>query len=211
MARSLVRQQDTSELRGILNAAEPHLGRWYGARIQPTVDNASRVQWRAHGVALCSSSVTGPGRTFRQEGSHSEEQLLDIEFREDGSIFMIMGRATVVTPRNDHKNMMIYDDLIVAYIVRLLEWTHKLACKVNYRGQWAFGIHVSRLRGLMGHHWSSHFYNGPTFDTETYREVTTTTFTNLEDNWQQVASELVGRLVHALGTAHQYNDLLGTS
>jgi hypothetical protein len=49
--------------------------------------------------------------------------------------------------------------------------------EIGYRGSWVFGLHATRLRGHMSSVYHSGFgwHNGPTYDAEDYREVTTAT------------------------------------
>jgi hypothetical protein len=135
----------------------------------------------------------------------TEDGIIDIEFREDGGIRALMGRATYVEGHFEGEdNLLIFDWLIVAYAVRLVGWAAILGRTLGYRGSWGLGLHSSNMRGLSGAIADRRYQSAPRFNDEFYRAVTAAPLADLEDRWQPVVGELVGRLLHALGTPHPY-------
>ena len=199
VARSLVRQAGPVPLKQIARAAEQRMGGW--ARLEPSVTEATSLQPRAHGVALCSKYAAGPGRTFaNQDHPRAERHLLDIEFGEDASVRALLGSATYVQAQD---YLLISDALIVAYAVRLVGWAAAVGRAVGYLGSWSLGLHACELRGLAGVMAGQMYSEPPRFNEDYYRAVTTASLADLEERWRQVAGELVGELLFALGAAPQ--------
>lgn len=177
----------------------------------PQPSAASHRVVRANGTALCSGASTGPGRTFAQVNSWTDEtNLLDIEFREDGGVRLLMGRMTDIWGPAGEAPKVIADGLAVAYAFRLISWALAVGDRTDYRGSWLLGLHAQGLRGLM----SSALYEnrgwgeGPTYDLNVYRDVTTATYAELQQQPWAVAERLVGRLVRGLGSQQRYGKLL---
>jgi hypothetical protein len=200
VARTMLRRADDVRLREIVQKAEARLKGFRDTNITPRATEASQVQRRAQGIALCSGAASGPGRTMRNHDPETQDRYVDIEFREDGGIRALVGRATVVEVKGVDGNdvVAIFDWLIVAYAVRLVGWAAALGHSLGYRGTWGLGLHVSELRGLHGLLSGSQTMHAPRFDSEAYRAVTTASLADLEDKPEQVAGELVGRLLFAL-------------
>jgi hypothetical protein len=195
VARSLVRKAGPVPLRQIARAAEQHLGSW--AQQHPSVAEATRFQSRAGGVALCSPYASETGRTFTNHDSGAEKHIIDIEFGEDASVRALIGAATY-RPTSDYA--LINDSLIVAYTVRLIGWAAAVSRAVRYHGSWSLGLHASQLRGLAGTMANQSYSEPSRFNENYHRAVTTASLADLEERWQQVAGELVGSLLFALGT-----------
>jgi hypothetical protein len=130
---------------------------------------------------------------------------VDIEFREDGGIRALVGRASFVesTDASGKQTVAIFDWLIVSYAVRLVGWAAALGNSLDYRGTWGLGLHASRLRGLQGLSSGRQTIYAPRFDSDDYRAVTTASLADLEDKSQYVTGELVGRLLFALDAPKQ--------
>jgi hypothetical protein len=211
VARSLIRKADMMELHNITHASEKRLHGSELPHMHPSVDEASHFHRRARGAALCSLSASGPGRTVFSEGRPSvEDQYLDIEFQEDGSIRALVGRATCDDRIfADKTNLVIFDWLIVSYGIRLTGWAAALGRRLGYYGSWGLGLHASGLRGLQGASTSRRTSSAPRFDAEYHRMVTIASTADLEDRWQQIAGELVGSLLFVLGVPRNFfNDLV---
>ena len=195
IARSLVRDADPLRLKRIAQAAEQHLGEW--VELSPSVTEATILQPRAGGVALCSPYTSGPGRTLTSHNPGAERHIIDIEFGEDASVRALVGSATF---QQSPDYLLISDALIVAYAVRLVGWAAAVGRAVGYRGSWNLGLHASALRGLAGALAGQAYSEPPRFNEGYYRVVTTASLADLEERWQKVAGELVGGLLFALGT-----------
>jgi hypothetical protein len=198
VAKSLVREAGPVPLKQIARAAELHLGGW-GLQ-SPSVTEATRLRPRAGGVALCSPSASGPGRTFVNDGPGAERQIIDIEFGEDASVRALVGAATF---QHTPDYVLISDALIAAYAVRLAGWAAAMGRATGYHGSWSLGLHASELRGLAGMMAGQTYSEPSRFNEDHHRAVTTASLADLEERWQQVAGELVGGLLFALGTMPQ--------
>ena len=180
----------------------------------PTPQLATNYSRRAQGAALFTFQASGAGRTVSPEharsGWDSEEALLDIEFREDGGVRLLVGRMTAEwgAAGADHA---IADGLGVGYALRLVRWAKEVGDRSGYHGSWVFGLHADRLRGLQSHHFSEQRgfrSQGVAYDADTYREVTTASHREMVSQPGAVAERLVGRLIRALATDSRYIEVL---
>jgi hypothetical protein len=148
VALSLARGSD-SEIYRIISGLEAAIPREV-REFAPTPSYASSTATRAQGIARCSPAALGPGRTFSRVSDHTdEEDLLEIEFREDGGIRLVMGRMTATWGRYGGDGaIVIADGLAVAYGLRTVRWAAEVARKSGYHGSWGFGVLATGLRGL---------------------------------------------------------------
>lgn len=184
------------------------------ASFSPNPQAAMSHSPRAQGAALFTYRASGPGRTVSQEhGSTNrnlEEGLVDIEFREDGGLRLLVGRMTAEWGSGDQAQV-ISDGLAVAYALRLVRWAKELGDRAGYHGSWVFGLHADRLRGLQSHLFRERHVFGPegvTYDADDYREVTTASRLEMAGQPEAVAERLVGRLTRALGTDRHHAKVL---
>jgi len=137
-----------------------------------------------------------------------EEDLLDIELREDGGVRVLMGRMTATWGSHGSDSaVVIADGLAVAYALRVVHWAAEIGRRSGYHGSWTFGLLATGLRGYSSSAFREGafgFGNGPTYDVDTYRETTTASGVEMKEQPWAVADRLVGRLVRGLGTAAKY-------
>lgn len=204
VARRLVRQIYPSALSEIVQEAESRLAGSDVVQADPHVREANVFQRRAYGAALCSYPASGPGRTIRgNKDSQLEEHYVDIEFREDGGIRALVGRVTYYENVNGVDRRPLHDWLIVAYAVRLIGWAAAMGRRVGYHGSWGLGLHISRLRGLQGFIATRNTFDSPAFSEEVHRATAIATLADLDEKGPDVAGELVGGLLCAVGTPQQ--------
>jgi hypothetical protein len=203
-------------LRKILNNAEPGIPRELYA--EPSPNMLSNFSHRANGVAFSDYSVTGPGRTLVARSGFekpNEEHMLDVEFRQDGGLRLLIGRLTADWARNEDGSFaqFILDALAVAYSLRMVHWATAVAAETGYRVSWAFGVHGTGMRGLSSSQFQYELSLGraPVFDADTYRETTTASYAEMADQPKAIAERLVGRLVRALGTDQYWSAALGAT
>jgi hypothetical protein len=202
IAVSLVRGAQ-AELRQIIDNVEAQVPKT--VQFMPEPGYATAYIRRGQGLAFVSQAMTGAGRTFVPgQNDRGEDRILDIEFREDAGIRLLMGRMTDQW-RAEH---IIADGLAVGYAIRLARWAAAIGERVGYRGSWVLGVHANGLRGLpssvvnedaFGRHGST------LYDADTYREATSATHLELLQQPWCVAERLTGRLVRALGSEHRYD------
>jgi hypothetical protein len=199
---------DSMVIHNLINGVE-HLIPKVIREFAPSPSYASSTATRAHGVARCSAAATGPGRTFNQVNDNTdEEDLLDIELREDGGVRVLMGRMTATWGSHGSDSaVVIADGLAVAYALRVVHWAAEIGRRSGYHGSWTFGLLATGLRGYSSSAFREGafgFGNGPTYDVDTYRETTTASGVEMKEQPWAVADRLVGRLVRGLGTAAKY-------
>jgi hypothetical protein len=210
LARDLVRQ-DSSVLYEILQRATvpAEVQQW-----APTPGYAAQRVRRAEGTAMSNGMAVGPGRQWdgTEESLRSEHSLLDVEFREDGGIRVLLGRMTDWRSGNGQAPFeVITDGLAVAYCHRLVGWALALADAVGYRGAWLLAFAGDRLRGKASSVFAEPGFwdvDNQTYDSDTYRAVTTAVRAEMEERPAQVAERLVGRLIRGLGTWPRYGPML---
>ena len=145
----------------------------------------------------------------QSESDHAEENLLDVELREDGGIRVVMGRMTAVWGSDPLP--VILDGLAVAYARRLVHWATGMGDAIDYRGSWVLGLAATRLRSFRSAVWRQGMYAGGgnvTYDADEYREVTTSSYVEMTKEPWAVADRLVGRLLRGLGTQRIYGEAL---
>lgn len=153
LAVSLVRGNDLS-VHNLVTGSESKIPQDV-REFAPTPNSASNTVIRAEGTARCSSATTGPGRTYYRHSDWSdEEDLLDIEFCEDGGIRLLMGRMTATWSRGGDARTVVADGLAVGYALRVVHSSTEIGRLMNYHGSWAYGLAAHGLRGL-----SSSVYN----------------------------------------------------
>lgn len=205
-ASTLVAEQvvwDAKQLREIVMSAElpDDLHEW-----APSVGYAHRFTSREHGSAFTS---------FPDEGSTervAEYSALDIEFREDGSIHVFVGRLTDGIGRNvNDERRGIMDGLVLGYMLRVLQWAVVFGDSIRHTGAWDFGIAGDRMAGAPAYStagsWPSS--NSKTYPAPSYESLTRATRSELIDHPEQVLSRLLSRFVRTLGLEMKYGHLLG--
>ncbi len=212
MAREFVRGHP-GDLINMLRDPERHLPPPVRG-IVPSLAYLTSHRSRANGVSWCSSAAMGPGRSIVDEpGYDGEEGLLDVELREDGGVRLVAGRMTMQYggSRLGAPTAVIVDSVAVAYSRLLAHWAAAMGERSSYYGSWVLGIAATRLAGLPSAavlDGGLRFGTWPTWDQDDYREITTATHTELQQQPWAVASRLAGRMVRALGTAHRYGNAL---
>lgn len=178
--------------------------------IPPSLSYFQRVETRSGGLAVTSAALMGSGRQPNLQDDprhHVDDGLLDIEFLRGGGIRVLVGRATMLSARDEFTWVM--DHQIVHYARRLVQWVTSYAQALGYRGSWLFGVHVNGLDGA-----SASAYHGrlgssvpPKYSEDTYEQVTTATLQELVGRPGPVTARLVEDLVWSLGTADRFKDL----
>lgn len=204
MARAYVRRSNATELAKLARSFEENLATDI-SQFNPSLTLLSEACSRANGMSLSSYVMAGPGRTIVDyDRSDFEKRILDVEFREDGGIRVLIGALTVNLPNawGGSEKLVVVDSVAVAYARRIVHWAGAIGDQVGYHGSWLFGIHGDRLRGLQSHIFnrSITFEDGPHYDVNIYRQHTTATRLEIEQRPRAVAERLVGSLLEGLGS-----------
>ncbi len=171
----------------------------------PTLRYASNFAPRAQGCSMHSGVLSGPGRTMDPEYGYGDPEggLLDIEFREDGGIRLLVGRLVQMRGHDgDHSGTRVAaDGLAIAYAFRLLAWSRDIAQATEYYGPWAFGVRIGGLRGALSSRVVDDFTaRATTYDAETYQETTESSRDEMTASPGLVVGRLIGRLLRGLGS-----------
>lgn len=213
VARDFVRatgQYGAADLWSLVDGAEAHIASDV-RDFAPQPSMAGHTVRRAEGTARVSEASSGPGRTYKVASSWTDEtDLLDIEFREDGGIRVLMGRMTDTWRQGqDGGVQVIADGLAVAYALRVVIWARDLGERVGYRGPWTFGVHAHGLRGLLSSvsidDWRRYDSDTQAYDADEYRQVTTAQHEEMLSAAGHIAYRLVGRLIRGLGSDRKYS------
>lgn len=211
IARTLVGEHNA--LFEIMHSSEPKMfpNPRRGYIDTPPSESINNIETRANGTGLSSHILGGPGRTLLNDVDPSridDGYLSDVEFRVDGGIRFLSDRVILDSRQEGQVQQVLYDELIVHSVLRVLHWSNGVSSHCNYRGQWLFGLHIDRMRGLPARG-DSYNWPRPHYDEETYREVTTAATLELEQDLAAIARRLFGRLLDGLGRHNQFQTLPG--
>lgn len=197
-ALPVLRDRDIQVLFTLINSAEPELS-GNAREFAPGPGYASTFRVRAEGLAMTSLMDDASARALGE--TSDEGSMIDVEFREDGGIRVLMGRMT-----DTWSTQVICDGLAVAYSRRMVRWADRFGALFGYSGQWGFGIEATGLRDLS----SSVFQNqgimrrASVYDAERYRSITTASAQELVAQPWAVVERLIGKLLRALTTEYYY-------
>ncbi|MFC6008060.1 ATP-binding protein [Angustibacter luteus] len=195
---AFLKQRDQARLFRLINAPSTTLSN-RARGIPPTPEYAGAMRLRAEGIAMSSLSE---GARESPVNADRETDLVDIEFREDGGIRAVVGRATTTWG----ERRAIVDGLAVAYARLMLGWAREYGSECAFSGVWVFGLAATGLKNL-----SSSVYDSssirrqpPIYDAAQYRAVTRASTLELEDQPWAVADRLVSKLLRSLATEQYF-------
>lgn len=171
---------------------DPPWGLW-----SPDFDSASSWSTRSDGWAATSFDLR-PGRTLR-EGA-KEQDVIEVEWSEDGVVRVFCGRASDTHPRDPEANFVI-DDLVAGLTFRAVRLAGDVSGKGGYHGSWALGVGISNLRSSVSTRLANAFNgSGNPYTSDEYRGLTRATALEMASQPGAVVERLVGRLFRALGS-----------
>jgi len=196
---TVLKQPDLQRMYALVQSGEAELSN-NSRGFSPGPTSVTTQQLRAEGFALTTLGMETSGRLL--EGTSKESSMVDIEFREDGGIRVLMGRMTDTW----NEGPTICDGLAVAYARRLVRWAIEYGDAFGYSGQWGFGLAASGLKGLSSHVFREGMMirRASIYDVDLYRSVTTATRQEMKAEPWTVAHRLVGKLLRGLGTETYY-------
>lgn len=163
-----------------------------------------RGQWvrRAQGGAL-TSLRSGVPRL--EEGG--EEDLVDLEFRDNGGFRILMGRLTDIKRLHIQTVSLVFDIGLVAYAAYAVALARHITDETGYRGAWGFGVNGDLLAGHVSFVRANDMRNATRYVDEysanDYSAIVVAQLAEIEDAPHTVVERLVGGLLHALGS-HEY-------
>ena len=198
-ALTVLKQPDLQKMFTLIQSGESELSS-RSREFAPGPGYASTLRLRSEGLALTTLGLATSSRLL--EGTRDESTMVDIEFREDGGIRVLMGRMTDTWSAEQ----VICDGLAVAYARRLVRWATEYGAEFGYSGQWGFGLAASGMEGLSSSVFKDHMMirSASIYDVDVYQSVTTATCQEMRAEPWTVAERLVGKLLRGLGTETFY-------
>lgn len=169
-----------------------------------------RGQWvrRASGGAL-TSLRSGVPRL--EEGE--EEDLVDLEFRENGGFRILMGRLTGLPRLHFQMAPLVFDIGVVAYAAYAVALARHIADETGYRGAWGFGVNGDLLAGHVSFVRANDMRTArrhvDEYSANDYSATVVAQLGEMEDAPHAVVERLVGGLLHALGSHEYFFDSTG--
>lgn len=169
--------------------------------VAPRPGVAHRLEARTHGQAWTSLDPERP----TPEGS-----TVDVEFREDGSVHVFVGRLTEL-PRNEGGEKLLLDALAVAYVMRTMSWAMSVAERSEYPGSWDLAVSGVGIKGTVALSNSSDpfLYDGTVYPAVTYLATTRATRAEMQENPGVVTGRLLSRFVRSMRLGRHYGELFG--
>jgi len=158
---------------------------------------ATDVHARMSGWAVHTHEMA-PDRHIQDNGAHraEEDDLLDLEIRDDGGLRLFCARATLQYP----ERRVIFDSLIVTLARRMVRAALAVSKKTDFLGEWGFGL---ALRG-MG---TAFVERGLAYRIEPYDETAVVSYEQLVQDPDGVVRQLLGRFFRGLGYLDYIPDL----
>lgn len=193
---------DRNRLRELFRGASSGLTRDL-AEWAPTPSYASNVVNREYGLAWTSLRT--------EDDRIDEDSLVDVEFREDGSIHVLVGRLTADISRGTETGRFaIMDGLLVAYAIRIVNLAAAVAEATGYTGSWDFGLAGSGLKPAPAYssaiNWRS--FESSMYMSANYRESTRASRVETREQPAAVARRLLIRFLRSLGLVSTYEGVL---
>lgn len=144
---------------------------------------------------VATSGYMAPGRVPRPEAH--EDDLLHIEFRENGGVRLFCGRASDTHP-SDSSQRVAFETIIGGLTLRVVLMAEVLSEACKHLGSWRFGLAVTNLRGTVSWSMAHRSLTAPPFSSDDYLATTTATREEIEQDSLAVADRLFSRLNRGL-------------
>lgn len=174
---------------------DPRLGSW-----SPDLKNqASNVGRRANGAALYSYYV-GQDRSLPdliddpEKLSRYEDNLLDLEVDEDGTLHLFCGRGSDTLREVE----VLIPAVVAGLVMRAVQAAARITDLTGYVGTWDFAVAVTGLRGVAPHARDLTDHS-PAYSADEYRNRTAADTAELASSSRGCTERLVGRLLRGLG------------
>lgn len=169
-----------------------------GQVMSPDLSMAGSLQPRSDGVALA-GGLTRQRTVQRDRGPYSVEDVLEIEFTENGAVRLLMTRLSD-TPRALADQVM-FEIALPLFGRCVVGIASEVADRIGYAGPWVFGVHADRIAGLSAHFGGSNFGEARLWpsDAPSFRETTLASTDEIAQTPGAVTQRLVGRFLRTLG------------
>lgn len=162
--------------------------------ISPDWEALSQFDRRPSGVAITSFGLE-PGRRLRP--NQKDEDALEVEIGEDGTIRLFMSRLSdAIVPGQQ----VVFADAPVIHLRRFLALVTALATEAGYHGNWRVGIGATGLGGLRAYFSELRDQgSGYVYPEDHYLRGTVASLRDITDRPERIVQLLVGPLHRALG------------
>ncbi|WP_030912886.1 hypothetical protein [Streptomyces sp. NRRL F-5126] len=150
-------------------------------------------------------------RIYTPEGRSFDEDVIELQFFEDGGLRLLMTRLSDANSRTyqspDEAKQVIFDSAAVLFTRHMLELIRLISQDVGYHGNWAVAVGANRLRGRR--RWSQSMFAGyHRYSADTYEESTGTPMAALRDAPGTVTRRLLGPLLRSLDFEEAFESVL---
>jgi hypothetical protein len=161
--------------------------------------SAQTISSRLDGWAV-STFQMGPDRRLRPNGTRpaAEDQLLDLEIRDDGGLRLFCGRASLEWSA---LGQVIFDMLIATLTRRMVRAATAVSEKADFQGEWHFGLAIRAIEGASMSRGPFGGLNPRRLDS--YDETATASFDELETSPDDIVRRLLARFFRAYGYLDQ--------
>lgn len=142
-----------------------------------------------------------------------ENDLVDVEFQDDGSIRILMGRLTDFVAEGSADLKVMFEVGLIAWVRRALLLVREVSAVMDYRGSWGFAIHADGLEGSAGfaEQDGTRFFFGRDrylYPLGSYTAMTEAHLVELEQNGADVVDRLVRKLLQGYRSYDRVMDLI---
>lgn len=201
----VVAQPLSTDRRLLLDAVpDQSLRRWVNEQYlageySPNGMSSSTLSQRAFGVGRSSYEI-GPDRKLRPNGDHppSENDLWDLEVREDGGLRLFNARASDTS----QGPAGLFGTLIVGEVSNVIDLARRVSSLAEFRGSWTLCVGVTGLRSQIAYNPDFRASEDP-YSEDDYREIHEAHHHQLFAAGSPILDALVGRFCRSSLPASQ--------
>jgi hypothetical protein len=162
----------------------------------PYLFGGTSVSPRPDGWAIHAYEI-GVDRHLRPNGASPvrEDNLLDLEIRDDGGLRLFCGRASTVLPR-DPPVAFVFHKLIATLTYHVVNAAITVADQADYLGGWGFAV---AIRGIGKAIVDDSAYGGIMRVVDDYAQPVSVSLAELQGDPKGVVTRLLGRLYRGMG------------
>lgn len=174
----------------------------------PSMLDADRPFRRARGIARATRNL-GEGRIFAPTDDYMPNAAVELQMFEDAGLRLFFSRLSETFHHPGEPEQFIWDAAAVALTRRFIAMVTATAEEAGYTGSWSLAVGATSLRGRRAY---PDTYNGfattARYDRDDYRQVTGTTWAELNEAPGAITRRLLGPLLRSLAVEHRYDKLL---
>lgn len=189
-----------ARLFGLMGEASQVPGAREDVMLPPRMTYATSLSTRADGVAM--TSGLGLGRSADPGTSGHISDIFEIEFAESGLLRVFNSRLSDAP--NDGGEQRILDTTLPQTVRQVVNLTAGVADRIGYGGVWNVGVVATGLAGLVLWRDRAGYWDLPPYpsDQTEYREITSASTVELNQQPGAVTERLVGRFLRTLNLSN---------